>query len=150
MGFPRQEHWSGWLFLSPGDLPDPGIEPASPASAGRFFTPVPPGKPFWDGQRQLWIRGSAGRPWPYFAAGCSMVSVWERLWELLRPYWRVPPKISFLISYLERRVVKNDKGKNFKNQTMCKLLISVFILAVCSISVFMNASEALWQSWCPK
>ena len=30
MGFPRQEYRSGLLFLSPGDLPDPGIEPGSP------------------------------------------------------------------------------------------------------------------------
>ena len=48
-GFPRQEYWSGFPFPSPGDLPDPGIEPmspASPASAGGFFTTEPPGKPF--------------------------------------------------------------------------------------------------------
>ena len=31
MGFPRQAHWSGLPFPSPGDLPDPGIEPGSPA-----------------------------------------------------------------------------------------------------------------------
>ena len=31
MGFPRQEYWSGWPFLTSTDLPDPGIEPASPA-----------------------------------------------------------------------------------------------------------------------
>ena len=31
MGFPRQEYWSGLSFPSPGDLPDPGIEPMSPA-----------------------------------------------------------------------------------------------------------------------
>ena len=31
MGFPRQEYWSGLPFPSPGDLPDPGIEPMSPA-----------------------------------------------------------------------------------------------------------------------
>ena len=31
MGFSRQEYWSGSPFLSPGDLPDPGIEPRSPA-----------------------------------------------------------------------------------------------------------------------
>ena len=46
--FPRQEHWGGWPFLPRGDLPDPGTEPASPASpalAGRFFTTEPPGKP---------------------------------------------------------------------------------------------------------
>ena len=30
LGFPRQEHWSGLPFPPPGDLPDPGIEPASP------------------------------------------------------------------------------------------------------------------------
>ena len=31
MGFSRQEYWSGLPFPSPGDLPDPGIEPSSPA-----------------------------------------------------------------------------------------------------------------------
>ena len=31
MEFPRQEYWSGLPFPPPGDLPDPGIEPASPA-----------------------------------------------------------------------------------------------------------------------
>ena len=41
MGFSRQEYWSGLPLPSPGDLPDPGIEPASlmsPALGGRFFT----------------------------------------------------------------------------------------------------------------
>ena len=41
MGFSRQEYWSGLPFTSPGDLSNPGIEPASlvsPALAGRFFT----------------------------------------------------------------------------------------------------------------
>ena len=45
MGFSKQEYWSGLPFPSPGDLPHPGIEPASPALAGRFFTAEPPGKP---------------------------------------------------------------------------------------------------------
>ena len=44
MGFSRQEFWSGLPFPSPGDLPDPGIEPVSPALAGGFFTTEPPGK----------------------------------------------------------------------------------------------------------
>ena len=41
MEFPRQENWNGLPVPSPGDLPNPGIEPtslASPALAGRFFT----------------------------------------------------------------------------------------------------------------
>ena len=44
MGFSRQEYWSGLPFSSPGDLPEPGIEPTSPALAGGFFTAEPPGK----------------------------------------------------------------------------------------------------------
>ena len=34
----RQEYWSGLPFPSPGNLPDPGVEPRSPVLAGRFFT----------------------------------------------------------------------------------------------------------------
>ena len=48
MGFSRQEYWSGLLFPFPGDLPAPGIKPATPASpalAGGFFTTAPPEKP---------------------------------------------------------------------------------------------------------
>ena len=45
MEFSRQEYLHGFPFLSPGDLPDPGIKPTSlvsPALAGEFFTNVPP------------------------------------------------------------------------------------------------------------
>ena len=38
MGFSRQEYSSGLPLPPPGDFPDPGIEPTSPALAGRFFT----------------------------------------------------------------------------------------------------------------
>ena len=63
IGFPRQEYWSGLSFPTPGDLPDPVIEPitcmqdqthhlharlnpslASPALAGRFLSTAPTGK----------------------------------------------------------------------------------------------------------
>ena len=37
MGFSRQEYWSGLPFPSPGDLPDPGIEPRSPALQADAF-----------------------------------------------------------------------------------------------------------------
>ena len=43
MEFSKQEYWSGLPFPSPGDLPDPGIEPASRVSGG-FSTPEPAGK----------------------------------------------------------------------------------------------------------
>ena len=41
MGFSRQECWSGLLFPSPGNLPEPATEPVSPASAGEVFTAEP-------------------------------------------------------------------------------------------------------------
>ena len=44
MGFSRQEYWSGLPFPSPGDLPDPGIEPASPAFQAGPLPSEPPGK----------------------------------------------------------------------------------------------------------
>ena len=45
MGFSRQEYWSGLPFPSPGDLPDPGIKPGSPALEADALTSEPPGKP---------------------------------------------------------------------------------------------------------
>ena len=45
MGFSRQEYWSGLPFPSPGDLPDSGIEPRSPALQADTLTSEPPGKP---------------------------------------------------------------------------------------------------------
>ena len=45
MGFSRQEYWSGLPFPSPGDLPNPGIEPGSPALQADALPSEPPGKP---------------------------------------------------------------------------------------------------------
>ena len=44
MGFSWPEYWSGLPFPSPGDLPDPGIEPGSPAFQAGSLTSEPPGK----------------------------------------------------------------------------------------------------------
>ena len=44
MGFSRQDYGSGMPFPSPGHIPDPGIEPVSPALTGGFFTTEPLGK----------------------------------------------------------------------------------------------------------
>ena len=45
MGYSRQEYWSGLPFPSPGDLPDPGIEPRSPALQTDTLPSELPGKP---------------------------------------------------------------------------------------------------------
>ena len=45
LGFPRQQYWSELPFPSPGDVPNPRIEPVFLALAGRVFTTELPGKP---------------------------------------------------------------------------------------------------------
>ena len=45
MGFSRQKYWSVLPFLSPGDLPDPGIKPRFPALQADSLLSEPPGKP---------------------------------------------------------------------------------------------------------
>ena len=45
MGFSRQEYWCGFPFPSPGDLPDPGIVPRSPALQADSLPSEPPGAP---------------------------------------------------------------------------------------------------------
>ena len=50
VGFSRQEYWSGLPFPSPGDLPDPGIEPGSPTLQADALLSEPPGGP---GSKQL-------------------------------------------------------------------------------------------------
>ena len=62
MGFPRQESWSRQPCPPSADLPDPGIEPKSPAPAGGFFFTEQPGKLFPDAL-QVGICGfSPGKP----------------------------------------------------------------------------------------
>ena len=45
MGFPRQEYWNGLPFPSPGNLPNPGIEPESPTLQADALPSELPGKP---------------------------------------------------------------------------------------------------------
>ena len=61
MEFSRQEYWNGLPF-PPGDLLDPGIEPASPESpalVGSFFTAEPPGKTLDQGLNQCLLHCKA-------------------------------------------------------------------------------------------
>ena len=45
MKFSRQKYWSGWSFPSPGDHPDSGIKPRSPALQADSLPSEPPGEP---------------------------------------------------------------------------------------------------------
>ena len=57
MGFPRQEYWSGFPFPSPGNLPDPGIEPGSPAWQADSLPLSRLGSP-----RIFWLHSNAQEP----------------------------------------------------------------------------------------
>ena len=59
MGFSRQEYWSGLPLPSPGDLPDSGIEPGSPALKVDALTSEPPG-------------------WGVFHSGCTQLPSHQR------------------------------------------------------------------------
>ena len=67
MGLSRQESWSGLPFPPLGDLPDPGMEPTSPASsalAGGFFTTAQPEKPSYRHAVFLFLNPPALSPNP--------------------------------------------------------------------------------------
>ena len=58
MGFSRQEYWNGLPVPSPGDLPNTGIEPCSPALKANSLSSESQGKPlFWEGG--CWIPAPA-------------------------------------------------------------------------------------------
>ena len=91
MGFYRQEYWSGLPFPPPRDLPDAGIDPASPMSpalAGGFFTTEPPGKPSSDCSVQFSSVQSLSRVWlfatPWTTARQASLSI-TNFWSLPKP-----------------------------------------------------------------
>ena len=96
MGFSRQEHWSGVPFPPPADLSNPGIKPASAASAGGFFTAEPPGKPWTE---LCPLKTPMLKPQPQ--CGCIWrqdVSGGNRLHEVIR----VGPKATGPVSLREK------------------------------------------------
>ena len=80
MGFSRREYQSVLPFPSPGDLPDPGIEPMSPALPDGFFTAEPPGKVPMNGLPNMLPQSlSTVVNWDV----CLQLSLWKSLFGLL-------------------------------------------------------------------
>ena len=95
-GSSRQEYWSGWPFLPPGDLPDPGIELASlmsPASASGFFIASATWEALPTGAH-VFIWGPLVSPPPTASMGlgwgCKSI-VWGRKPPLLQAQWDPNP-----------------------------------------------------------
>ena len=65
MEFSRQEYWSGFSFPSPGNLPDPGIKPWSPALQADSLQSEPPGKPKINYIADKVLNGYLDQKWVY-------------------------------------------------------------------------------------
>ena len=87
IGFSRQEYWSGLPFPYPGDVPNPGIKPGSPAFQANALTSEPPGKP---NRRAQITDCSPKQPLndlnnlaviPQKAKTHTLVSVFLKIWE---------------------------------------------------------------------
>ena len=101
MEFSRQEQWSGLPFPSPGDLPDPGIKPASPALVGGFFT-YPGAEPHGKPLHHITIEQKPVTTWAPIhnsVAGDSM-----NLWSFLRYHKRNVDEMVRMSLNIEPRV----------------------------------------------
>ena len=109
MGFSRQEYWSGLPFTSPGDLPNPGIKPRSPALQADALTSEPPGKPSWTeepGILQFIESQRVGHDWATFTSLlCTILIIsydvgMERTKDTHYPYFISPLQSHSFKSYL--------------------------------------------------
>ena len=82
MEFSRQEYWSGWPFSSPGGLPDPGIEPRSPALQADALPSELPGKSQGKGHSNERTLGSrVWFSWFYVLRTCLHYTLLNLVWE---------------------------------------------------------------------
>ena len=111
MGFSRQGYWSGLPFPSPGDLPDPGIDPTSPALPAGLFTTAPPGKPMCICSfQQIWEISS------HYCFKCNSLkykAVFLRRQAHSKPalfHWTMSDKV-YLFLFSKINIIPYTKGK---------------------------------------
>ena len=106
MGFSRQGYWSGLPFPSPGDLPDPGMEPASSRIAGRFLMTEPPAAAA--AAKSLQLCPTLCDPIDYSLPGFSIHGIFQaRVLE-----WGA---IAFSVTYI-RMAINNNNNKKKKTE----------------------------------
>ena len=69
MGVSRQEYQSGLSFPPPGDFPDPGVKPQSPALQADSLPPEPPGKPYLQHRKWQALQSNTPGPLPTTSKG---------------------------------------------------------------------------------
>jgi len=97
MGFSRQEHWRGLLFHSPGDFPNPGIEPRFPPLQADTLPSEPPAKSFYLTSQQygagmilLFLKCLLLATYSYYSSGLSVQLAVVHLHSFLSGLWRTP------------------------------------------------------------
>ena len=129
VGIFRQEYWIGLPFPPPGDLPNPGIEPASPALAGRFFTTKPSHrKPCIVDEstpHRLSQKICAVSIYWYILSISKMVSNYAFLWL-----------ISKLLQSLGKKLDLENLSTKFKNHCF---------LPECSMSTLLSPGAVIWH-----
>ena len=141
MGFPRQDHWSGLPFPSPGDLPGPGIRPRSPALMadslpteleGRSLVVQWVKNPPANQDTWVWSLGPEG-PLEKKKATLSSILAWEILWT---------EKPGMLQSIASQKVRHNLVTKHARAQFTTGMLTAFWTL-----SSYAWLGSVLWVKW---
>ena len=141
MEFSRQEYRNGLPFLTPGDLPNPGIKPASlvsPALADRIFTIVPPGKPLLtlEGCTDMFMRGWCTKAQRERQIQALKLTILPTLLSVSRGLCRPVP-------WLLRLLVFADI--NLNSQNLSVIAFRILLLKVVGFNLLMTLR--LWSSW---
>ena len=107
VGFLRQKYWSGLPFPSPGDLPDPGIEPRSTCIIGRRFTTWASREDWQENKERHKSRGELGFSWDRKLGRFFLFS--PSLW--LAPHFRATQLTSQGLSPLSYKIRKENLRK---------------------------------------
>ena len=131
MGFSRQEYWSGLPFPSPGDLPNPGIEPGSPTLQADALSSEPPGKPFLVGGRYCFLNSlrvlcSYNIAWIIMA---YLIAIRYISWHQLYPLNSVSDNENQK-HFVESMYLKKSKNKRCKGNVLTRSSRQLYIHSV--------------------
>ena len=132
-GSPVHGIWSGLPFPSPGDLPNPGMEPASPALVGRFFTAEPPGNPIAPFHRHssLTQMPSHPRSQPWSPVESKVIFSWSHL----SVFFHDPITLNFMLKLHNSTSFLLQSRKSLKSKPISSYTQQLFITQALTLSL---------------